>query len=74
MTYFCGGSRHLAKIIELFDTVFVLDVDRETLLRRLARRPEHEFGGKQAERDFLAGRYRTRADRIRDRRLPEGRS
>ncbi|MFC7619809.1 nucleoside kinase [Microlunatus sp. GCM10028923] len=73
VTFFCGGSRNLAKIIELFDAVFVLDADLETLLRRLARRPEHEFGGRQADRDFLAGRYRTRADRILDRRLPEDR-
>src|SRR5689334_11045132 len=35
VTFFCGGSRNFAKFIDLFDGVFVLDVDLETLHRRL---------------------------------------
>ena len=71
VTFFCGGSRNVSKIIELFDGVFVLDVDLDTVLSRLARRPEDEFGGKQSERDFVAGLHRTRADRLLDRQVPE---
>jgi gluconate kinase len=71
MTFFCGGSRNFSEVIDLFDAVFVLDVDLETLLRRLKQRPEHEFGGKQSERDLVALQNRTREDRLRDRRVPD---
>lgn len=71
MTFFCGGSRNFSKVIDLFDAVFVLDVDLDTLLRRLQQRPEHEFGGKQSERDLVALQNRTRADRLVDRRVPD---
>ncbi|GAB3745682.1 nucleoside kinase [Microlunatus parietis] len=71
VTFFCGGSRNVTKINSRFDGVYVLDVDLETLLSRLARRPEDEFGGKQSERDLVALRHRTRAARLRDLRVPE---
>jgi broad-specificity NMP kinase len=45
-SFFCGGSRNFHHFIDLFDGVFVLDVDLDTLNRRLAGRPEDEFGGK----------------------------
>jgi shikimate kinase len=35
VTFFCGGSRNFAKFIDLFDGVFVLEVDLDTLNRRL---------------------------------------
>jgi hypothetical protein len=38
---------------------------------RLKQRPEHEFGGKQSERDLVALQNRTRQDRLLDRRVPE---
>jgi thymidylate kinase len=53
-TFFCGGSRNSHHFVELFDVVFVLDVDLDTLNQRLARRPEDEFGGKPAERELVA--------------------
>jgi hypothetical protein len=59
VTFFCGGSRNISKIIHLLDGVFILDVDLDTLLRRLEQRPEDEFGGRQSERDFTARQYRT---------------
>ncbi|MDN5790237.1 MAG: hypothetical protein L0H25_05120 [Micrococcales bacterium] len=34
-TFFCGGSRNFSKFVDLFDAVFVLGVDVETLSRRL---------------------------------------
>src|SRR6202041_1588774 len=30
VTFFCGGSRNFSKFIDLFDGVFVLEVDRDT--------------------------------------------
>src|SRR6516225_616678 len=34
VTFFCGGSRNFAKFIDLFDGVFVLDVDLDTMNRQ----------------------------------------
>src|SRR6516164_7530691 len=34
-SFFCGGSRNFHQFIDLFDEVFVLDVDLDTLNRRL---------------------------------------
>lgn len=45
ITFFCGGSRNFPKFIDLFDGVFVLDVDLDTLHRRLDVRPDAEWGG-----------------------------
>ena len=62
MSFFCGGSRNFSRFIHLFDRVFVLDVDIGTLNRRLAARPEDEFGGRPAERDFIARLHGTKED------------
>jgi broad-specificity NMP kinase len=43
--FFCGGSRNFSKFIDLFDGVFVLEVDLDTLTRRLDARPDEEWGG-----------------------------
>lgn len=66
ISFFCGGSRNFHQFIDLFDDVFVLQVDVETLKRRLASRPEDEFGGKPAERELVLRLHATRED------LPEG--
>jgi thymidylate kinase len=62
VTFFCGGSRNFLKFIDLFDGVFVLDVDIDTLRQRLDQRPEAEWGGKQAEQEFIARLHHTRED------------
>ncbi len=62
VTYFCGGSRNFSRFLHLFDGVFVLDVDAETLDRRLAARPEDEFGGTDEQRRFVAELHRTGRD------------
>ncbi|KKC41012.1 nucleoside kinase [Devosia epidermidihirudinis] len=62
ITFFCGGARNFPDFVDLFDTVFVLDVDRETLERRLALRPADEFGGNPAERDLIMQLHATKAD------------
>lgn len=62
VSFFCGGSRNFHQFIDLFDGVFVLDVDLETLKRRLAGRPEDEFGGKAAERELVLRLHATKED------------
>jgi hypothetical protein len=61
ITFFCGGSRNFAKFIDLFDEVFVLEVDLDTLHRRLNARPG-EFGAAQSERDLVLRLHRTKED------------
>jgi len=62
VSFFCGGSRNFRYFVDLFDGVFVLDVDVDTLKARLASRPEDEFGGKPAERDFVLRLQETKED------------
>lgn len=65
-SFFCGGSRNFSHFIDLFDRVFVLEVDLDTLNRRLAERPDNEFGGKPAERRLVRRLHATKED------LPKG--
>jgi gluconate kinase len=53
-SFFCGGSRNFDRFIDLFDGVFVLEVDLDTLDRRLALRPEDEWGGPASEEESNA--------------------
>jgi hypothetical protein len=62
VTFFCGGSRNFSKFLELFDGVFVLDIDLDTLNRRLDQRPEDEFGAQEWERDLILRLHRTKED------------
>jgi adenylate kinase family enzyme len=61
-SFFCGGSRNFHHFIDLFDEVFVLEVDLDTLKRRLDERPRDEFGGKPGERELVVRLHATRAD------------
>ncbi|MER7070907.1 AAA family ATPase [Terrabacter sp. NPDC000476] len=61
-TFFCGGSRNFPAFVELFDEVFVLEVDLETLLARLDRRPPGEWGSEPAERDLVVRLHASRED------------
>jgi broad-specificity NMP kinase len=66
-TYFCGGSRNFAQFIHLFDGVFVLEVDLDTLNRRLDGRPDSEWGGgKPTKRELIARLHRTKEDIPKD--------
>jgi gluconate kinase len=62
VTYFCGGSRNFAQFIDLFDGVFVLQVDTATLVRRLDARQGGEWGARPAERDLVLRLHRTQED------------
>ncbi|MFN8411646.1 MAG: hypothetical protein U0Z26_04590 [Anaerolineales bacterium] len=54
VTFFCGGSRNADHFIGLFDKVFVLEIDLETLNQRLAARPKTEWGGTAEEGEAFA--------------------
>jgi broad-specificity NMP kinase len=62
ITFFCGGSRNVSRFINLFDGVFVLEVDLDTLNRRLDERPESEWGATQTERELIARLHQTKED------------
>ena len=49
VTFFCGGSRNFDRFINLFDGVFVLEIDVDTLNRRLSLRPDGEWSGSPGE-------------------------
>jgi hypothetical protein len=70
ISFFCGGSRNSSKFIELFDGVFVLEVDDlATLYRRLDERVARDptdWGGTPAEKALVARLHRTKED------LPSG--
>ena len=53
VTFFCGGSRNFADFIDLFDDVFVLEVDVDTLLSRLDQRTGDEWGARPSERGLV---------------------
>jgi hypothetical protein len=64
-TFFCGGSRNFVKFIDLFDGVFVLDVDLDTMNRRIDERvalDPTDFGGKPEERELAVRLHQTKED------------
>ena len=62
VTFFCGGSRNSAMFLDVFDEVFVLEVDTETLHERLDVRPADEFGNGPEERALVLRVHQTRED------------
>ncbi|MBC7836494.1 nucleoside kinase [Acetobacteraceae bacterium] len=65
VTFFCGGSRNFGKFIDLLDGVFVLEVDADTMNRRIDERvavDPTDFGGKPEERELIARLYATKED------------
>ena len=65
VTFFCGGSRNFSKFVDLLDGVFVLDVDLETMNRRIDERAAldpTDFGATPEERDLIAELFATKAD------------
>lgn len=63
VTFFCGGSRNFGEFIDLFDNVFVLEVDLDTLNRRLDERPDSEWGGgKPPKRGLIRRLHQTKED------------
>ncbi|MEP1934215.1 MAG: AAA family ATPase [Roseibium sp.] len=61
-SFFCGGSRNWHTFIDVFDRIFVLEIDLDTLNKRLAERPDTEWGGKPAEREFIRQLHATKEE------------
>jgi broad-specificity NMP kinase len=62
VTFFCGGSRNFKEFIDVFDKVFVLDVDVDTLNQRLDNRPDDDWGKSQSERELILRLHATKED------------
>jgi hypothetical protein len=62
ISFFCGGSRNFPRFVDSFDGVFVPDVDLKTSNKRLAGRPEDEYGGRASERELIARLHATKED------------
>jgi hypothetical protein len=65
VAFFCGGSRNFSKFIDLFDGVFVLEVDLDTLNRRLderCRADPDDWGGEPEERELIVRLHQTKED------------
>ena len=61
--FFCGGSRNFDSFIELFDGVFILKVDLETLNRRIDARllaDPSDWGGGPGERELITQLHEAR--------------
>ena len=65
-TFFCGGSRNFDRFIQVFDRVFVLELDSDTLERRLAVRPQGEWGARPSEQDLIRRLHATGEDLPQD--------
>ncbi len=65
LPFFCGSSRNFSKFVDLLDGVFVLDVDRETMMKRIDERvavDPTDFGATQEERDLILRLHETKQD------------
>ncbi len=63
VTFFCGHARNFSKFIDLLDGVFVLEVDLDTMNRRIDERvalDPTDWGGKPEERELAVYLYRTK--------------
>lgn len=66
LTFFCGGSGNVAKYVDLFDGVFILEVtDLDEVMRRIDERvavdPE-DWGGRPEEREIIARLHGTKEE------------
>jgi adenylate kinase family enzyme len=63
VTFFCGSSRNFHKFIGLFDGVFVLEVDLDTMNQRIDERvalDPTDFGGTPEERELAVRLHQTK--------------
>ena len=58
--FFCGGSRNFHKFIDIFDKVFILDIDTDTLKKRLESREADDWGGNDKQKEFILGLHATK--------------
>lgn len=63
VTFFCGHSRNFSKFMDLFDGVFVLEIDLDTMNRRIDERvalDPTDWGGKPEERELAVRLHQTK--------------
>ena len=63
VTFFCGGSMNFSKFVDVFDGVFILEVDFDTMNGRIAERvavDPTDWGGTRAEREVTARMYQAK--------------
>ncbi len=61
IVFFCGASRNRHKFVDLFDAVFLLEVEWPIVERRLAARVD-EWGSRPDERALVKRLHTTRED------------
>ena len=61
-TFFCGGSRNFKQFIDLFDEVFILEIDADTLNERLDNRVDDDWGKRRSERELILRLHATKED------------
>ncbi len=61
-TFFCGGSRNLKHFIDVFDEIFILEVDVDTLNFRLDNRLDDDWGKSKSERELILRLHATKED------------
>jgi hypothetical protein len=61
-SFFCGGSRNFGRFIDVFEKVFVLTIDRNTLEQRLSTLPASEWGGQPPEQALILRLHATAED------------
>ena len=62
VTFFCGGTRNFNEFIDVFDKVFILEVDVETLNYRLDTRQNDDWGKSKEERELILRLHATKED------------
>ncbi len=61
-TFFCGGSRNFKQFLDLFDEIFILDIDAATLNERLDNRLDDDWGKSKSERELILRLHATKED------------
>ncbi|MGU3433208.1 AAA family ATPase [Actinomycetes bacterium M1A6_2h] len=59
VVFFCGGSRNFSRFLDVFDQIFVLRVDLDTLLNRLHMRELNDWGARPGERELVVSLHRS---------------
>ncbi|MCB0355683.1 MAG: hypothetical protein KDD40_01680 [Bdellovibrionales bacterium] len=65
ITFFCGGTRNYHKFVDLLDGIFILDVDQETMMKRIDERvaiDPTDFGATVEERELILDLHTTKQD------------
>lgn len=70
LTFFCGGSRNFYAFIDLFDGVFVLQADLQTLRRRLDARTSEDWGAGGAPEFARIARWHARGSDVPRKGIP----